>query len=143
MRKASVIYKGQSDKIGRFGTVETGSELLLLESEYRCVAEDPRYEFQTWVEVSQRGEVTVITPDPEPEKEQETKEEEQEEGQEEEEEDSDEESLDDMTVAELKELISSINQELPDDEQLPSMGKKADLIDRIEAYQAQKQALAE
>lgn len=133
MRKASVVYKGQSDKVGRFGHVETGTELLLHESEYRCVADDPRYEFLNWVEVSRKGEVTVIADEvKEPESlglesgEKETVEEET--------------SLDDLSVEDLKELISTINQDLGKKEQLSSTGKKADLIDRIEAYQAAKAA---
>lgn len=134
MRKAQVVYRGQSDKIGRFGNVETGAELLLHESEYRCVAEDPRYEFQNWVEVSRKGEVTIIADEVEDASgglvvEEESIEQEE------------EASLDDLTVAELKEIITTINQDLEEGEQLSTNGKKADLIDRIEAYQAAKAAL--
>lgn len=133
MRKASVVYKGQSDKIGRFGNVETGAELLLHESEYRCVAEDPRYEFLNWVEVSRKGEVTIVADEVEEDLL------EQEGGDEADE--ADEESLDDCTVAELKEIIATINQYLEEGEQISTTGKKADLIDRIEAYQAAQAAL--
>ena len=130
MRKASVVYKGQSDKIGRFGNVETGAELLLHESEYRCVAEDPRYEFLNWVEVSRKGEVTIVADEVEEDLlEQEGENE------------ADEESLDDFTVAELKEIIAIINQDLEEGDQISTTGKKADLIDRIEAYQAAKAPL--
>lgn len=134
MRKASVVYKGQSDKVGRFGHVETGTELLLHESEYRCVADDPRYEFLNWVEVSRKGEVTIIASEEEEPASTELVQDDEGEGEE-------ESSLDDLTVAELKDFIATINEELDSEDQLSSTGKKADLIDRIEAYQAAKAAL--
>lgn len=39
------IYKGTPRNEGRFGNVTTGQELLLTHHEYKCVAEDPDFEF--------------------------------------------------------------------------------------------------
>jgi hypothetical protein len=142
MKYAQVIYKGATDKIGRFNTVETGQTLTLTESEYECVREDARYEFVEWVKVDLPKVQPALAQSPSysldrsPVNEDPIKREASRVSQDIIREDDDDDTVEDYSKLTVKELVAEIkarNELLDDEEQIvPASQKKKDLISALE-----------
>jgi hypothetical protein len=151
MKYAQVVYKGADDRIGRFGTVKNGQTITLTESEYDCVREDDRYNFEEWVQAEERnvkpaGTNTEKVADArsggtvwEPSEASRVAQEVDVDKNEDADVDAEEEieSYEELTVKQLKAEIDARNALLDEEDQIvPDGTKKADLVDALEANDA-------